>query len=132
MISIDSPEPITVANGTAYEDMNLPTQVAIETKGSTIDKADVTWDTKSPVSGSYDPAVITKQTVTLKGNVSGLDNLDMNEVDPVTYITITIWAMETVEAPTASVASGTYTKNQSVILSSATEGATTTRATKRG
>lgn len=124
LISIDSPEPITVANGTAYEDMNLPTQVAIETKGSTIDKADVTWDTKSPVSGSYDPAVITKQTVTLKGNVSGLDNLDMNEADPVTYITITIWAMETVEAPTASVASGTYTKNQSVILSSATEGAT--------
>lgn len=124
LISIDSPEPITVANGTAYEDMNLPTQVAIETKGSTIDKADVTWDTKSPVSGSYDPAVITKQTATLKGNVSGLDNLDMNEVDPVTYITITIWAMETVEAPTASVASGTYTKNQSVILSSATEGAT--------
>lgn len=124
LISIDFPEPITVANGTAYEDMNLPTQVAIETKGSTINKADVTWDTKSPVSGSYDPAVITKQTVTLKGNVSGLDNLDMNEVDPVTYITITIWAMETVEAPTASVASGTYTKNQSVILSSATEGAT--------
>ena len=104
--------------------MNLPTQVAIETKGSTINKADVTWDTKSPVSGSYDPAVITKQTVILKGNVSGLDNLDMKEVDPVTYITITIWAMETVEAPTASVASGTYTKNQSVILSSATEGAT--------
>lgn len=124
LISIDSPEPITVANGTAYEDMNLPTQVAIETKGSTINKADVTWDTKSPVSGSYDPAVITKQTVILKGNVSGLDNLDMKEVDPVTYITITIWAMETVEAPTASVASGTYTKNQSVILSSATEGAT--------
>lgn len=124
LISIDFPEPITVANGTAYEDMNLPTQVAIETKGSTINKADVTWDTKSPVSGSYDPAVITKQTVTLKGNVSGLDNLDMNEADPVTYITITIWAMETVEAPTASVASGTYTKNQSVILSSATEGAT--------
>lgn len=124
LISIDFPEPITVANGTAYEDMNLPTQVAIETKGSTINKADVTWDTKSPVSGSYDPAVITKQTVTLKGNVSGLDNLDMKEVDPVTYITITIWAMETVEAPTASVASGTYTKNQSVILSSATEGAT--------
>ena len=124
LISIDFPEPITVANGTAYEDMNLPTQVAIETKGSTINKAVVTWDTKSPVSGSYDPAVITKQTVTLKGNVSGLDNLDMKEVDPVTYITITIWAMETVEAPTASVASGTYTKNQSVILSSATEGAT--------
>ncbi len=135
LISIDSPEPITVANGTAYEDMNLPTQVAIETKGSTINKADVTWDTKSPVSGSYDPAVITKQTVTLKGDVSGLDNLDMNEKESVAYITITIRAMETVEVPTASVASGTYTKNQSVALSSATEGATiyyTTDGTEPG
>lgn len=124
LISIDSPKPITVANGTAYEDMNLPTQVAIETKGSTIDKADVTWDTKSPVSGSYNPTVVTEQTITLKGDVSGLDNLDMNGKESVAYITITIRAMETVEVPTASVASGTYTKNQSVILSSATEGAT--------
>ena len=133
LLNIVKPDSITVANGTAYKDMNLPTQVTIETGGGSMDKANVTWDTKSPVSGSYDPAVITKQTVRLKGNVSGLDNLDMNEVDPVTYITITIWAMETVEAPTASVASGTYTKNQSVILSSATEGATiyyTTDGTK--
>lgn len=124
LLSIDSPEPITVANGTAYEDMNLPTQVAIETEGKTIDKADVTWDTKSPVSGSYNPTVVTEQTITLKGDVSGLDNLDMNEKESVAYITIIIRAMETVEVPTASVASGTYTKNQSVALSSATEGAT--------
>lgn len=135
LISIDSPEPITVANGTAYEDMNLPTQVAIETKGSTIDKADVTWDTKSPVSGSYNPTEVTEQTITLKGDVSGLDNLDMNGKESVAYITITIRAMETVEVPTASVASGTYTKNQSVALSSATEGATiyyTTDGTEPG
>lgn len=124
LLSIDSPEPITVANGTAYEDMNLPTQVAVETEGKTIDKADVTWDTKSPVSGSYNPTVVTEQTVKLKGKVSGLDNLDMNEKESVAYITIIIRAMETVEVPTASVASGTYTKNQSVALSSATEGAT--------
>lgn len=124
LLSIDSPEPITVANGTAYEDMNLPTQVAIETEGKTIDKADVTWDTKSPVSGSYNPTVVTEQTITLKGDVSGLDKLDMNEKESVAYITIIIRAMETVEVPTASVASGTYTKNQSVALSSATEGAT--------
>ena len=123
LLNIVAPDPITVANGTAYEDMNLPTQVAIETEGKTIDKADVTWDTTSPVKGSYDPAIVTEQTVTLKGDVSGLDNLDKKDKDPVTYITITIRAMETVEAPTASIASGTYTKNQSVALSSATEGA---------
>lgn len=135
LLNIVAPDPITVANGTAYEDMNLPTQVAIETEGKTIDKADVTWDTTSPVKGSYDPAIVTEQTVTLKGDVSGLDNLDKKDKDPVTYITITIRAMETVEAPTASIASGTYTKNQSVALSSATEGATiyyTTDGTEPG
>ena len=135
LISIDFPEPITVANGTAYKDMNLPTQVTIETGGGSMDKANVTWDTKSPVSGSYNPTVVTEQTITLKGDVSGLDNLDMNEKESVAYITITIRAMETVEVPTASVASGTYTKNQSVALSSATEGATiyyTTDGTEPG
>ena len=133
LLNIVDPDSITVANGTAYKDMNLPTQVTIETGGGSMDKANVTWDTTTPVNGSYDPAIVTEQTVTLKGDVAGLDNLDMNEKDPVAYITITIRAMETVEAPTASVASGTYMKNQSVILSSATEGATiyyTTDGTK--
>lgn len=124
LLNIVEPDSITVANGTAYKDMNLPTQVTIETGGGSMDKANVTWDTTTPVNGSYDPAIVTEQTVTLKGDVAGLDNLDMNEKDPVAYITITIRAMETVEAPTASVASGIYTKNQSVTLSSATEGAT--------
>lgn len=135
LLNIVEPDSITVANGTAYKDMNLPTQVTIETGGGSMDKANVTWDTTTPVNGSYNPAVITKQTVTLKGNVSGLDNLDMNGKESVAYITITIRAMETVEVPTASVASGTYTKNQSVALSSATEGATiyyTTDGTEPG
>lgn len=135
LLYIVEPDSITVANGTAYKDMNLPTQVTIETGGGSMDKANVTWDTTTPVNGSYNPAVITKQTVTLKGNVSGLDNLDMNGKESVAYITITIRAMETVEVPTASVASGTYTKNQSVALSSATEGATiyyTTDGTEPG
>lgn len=124
LLNIVDPDSITVANGTAYKDMNLPTQVTIETGGGSMDKANVTWDTTTPVNGSYDPAIVTEQTITLKGDVSGLDNLDMNGKESVAYITITIRAMETVEAPTASVASGTYMKNQSVILSSATEGAT--------
>ena len=119
LLNIVEPDSITVANGTAYKDMNLPTQVTIETGGGSMDKANVTWDTTTPVNGSYDPAIVTEQTVTLKESVA--------------YITITIRAMETVEVPTASVASGTYTKNQSVALSSATEGATiyyTTDGTK--
>lgn len=135
LLNIVEPDSITVANGTAYKDMNLPTQVTIETGGGSMDKANVTWDTTTPVNGSYDPAIVTEQTITLKGDVSGLDNLDMNGKESVAYITITIRAMETVEVPTASVASGTYTKNQSVALSSATEGATiyyTTDGTEPG
>lgn len=41
LISITAPASITVANGTAYKDMNLPAQVGIVTEGSTVNKADV-------------------------------------------------------------------------------------------
>ena len=122
LISI-TPQSITVANGTAYENMNLPTQVNIVTKGNTVTSASVTWDTTTPASGSYDPDVLTEQTVTLNGTVTCPDNIDANGVSLNTTITITISAAGIVGAPTASPASGTYTENQSVTLTSSTEGA---------
>lgn len=126
LISITAPASITVANGTAYEDMNLPAQVDIVTEGSTVNKADVAWNTSSPVNGNYDPAVLTEQTVTLQGTVTCPVNIDANVVVLTTDITITISAAEdkhTVEAPIASPEAGTYTENQTVTLKSATEGA---------
>ena len=122
LISI-TPQSITVANGTAYDAMNLPATVGIVTEGNTVTSASVTWDTTTPASGSYDPDVLTEQTVTLNGTVTCPDNIDDNGVTLTTTITITISAAGIVGAPTASPASGTYTENQSVTLTSSTEGA---------
>ena len=121
LTSITAPGTVTVANGTAYKDMNLPTQVNIVTEGNTVDKAAVTWDTAS---GNYDPSVLTEQVVTLNGTVTCPENIDANGVALTTSITITVSAAGIVGAPTPSVGSGTYTENQKVALKSSTEGAT--------
>ena len=124
LTSITAPQAITVANGTAYSAMNLPDQVNIVTEGNTESSAPVTWDTTTPASGSYDPAVLTKQTVTLNGTVDCPDSIDANGVSLTTTITITISAAGIVGAPTANPTAGTYSENQSVALTSSTVGAT--------
>ena len=121
LTSITAPGAVTVANGTAFKDMNLPTQVNIVTEGNTVDKADVTWDTAS---GNYDPSVLTEQVVTLNGTVTCPENIDANGVALTTSITITVSAAGIVGAPTPSVESGTYTENQKIALESSTAGAT--------
>lgn len=126
LISITAPASITVANGTAYKDMNLPAQVGIVTKGGTVNKADVSWNTGAPESGSYDPNTLIEQTVILQGTVTRPETINANGVNLTTSITITISAAEknnTVEAPIADPEAGTYTENQTVTLKSATEGA---------
>ena len=92
LISITQPQPLTVANGTAYEDMNLPTTVAIETDKGNVTSADVTWNTTNPISGSYDPAILSEQTVTLAGTVNCPDSVDANGISIEINITITISA----------------------------------------
>ena len=124
LTSITAPQAITVANGTAYDAMNLPATVNIVTEGNTASSAQVTWDTTTPASGSYDPAVLTQQTVTLNGTVDCPDSIDANGVSLTTTITITISAAGIVGAPTANPTAGTYSENQSVALTSSTEGAT--------
>lgn len=127
LISITTPDPITVANGTAYEDMKLPAKVNIVTEKGTVNEADVKWDTAAPVSGSYDPNVSTEQNVILKGTVTCPNNVDADGVALTTTITITIkaaGAVDIVGAPIASIPSDTYTENQIVTLHSSTEGAT--------
>lgn len=121
LTSITAPGAITVANGTAFKDMNLPTQVNIETEGNTVDKAAVTWDTAD---SSFDSSVLTEQVVTLNGTVTCPENIDANGVALTTNITITVSAAGIVGAPIPSVGSGTYTENQKVALKSSTEGAT--------
>mgnify|MGYP000822937491 FL=1 len=118
LISITAPQAITVANGTAYDAMNLPATVNIVTEGNTESSAPVTWNTTAPASGSYEPSVLTQQTVTLNGTVTCPDSIDDNGVLLTTTITITISAAGIVGAPTVNLAAGTYTENQSVTLTS--------------
>lgn len=124
LTSITAPQAITVANGTAYDAMNLPAIVNIVTEGNTASSAQVTWDTTTPAGGNYDPSVLTEQTVTLKGTVTCPDSIDANGVELTTTITITISAAGIVGAPTANPTAGAYTENQSVALASSTVGAT--------
>ena len=124
LLSITAPAPITVANGTAYADMNLPSQVEITTEDRAFTNLGVTWNTDSPFSGSYDPSKLEEQKITLKGTVDRPEEIDFNTVGDTTQIEVTISAAETVNAPTADVAAGTYSSNQTVTLASSTDGAT--------
>jgi len=92
LISITPPQSVSVANGTPYADMNLPTTVAVVTEGGTVTTANVTWNTKTPASGSYVPSVVTEQKVTLTGTVTCPDTIDANGVSLSTSITVTIRA----------------------------------------
>ena len=124
LLSITAPAPITVANGTAYADMNLPSQVEITTEDKAFTKLGVTWNTDSPVSGSYDPSKMEEQKITLTGTVNRPEEIDFGTIELTTQIEVTISAAETVNAPTANVAAGTYSSNQTVTLASSTDGAT--------
>ena len=123
LVSITQPQAITVANGTAYSDMNLPTKVGIVTTGGTVTEADVEWNTQTPVSGSYDPTDLAEQNVQLKGKVTCPASIDANGVELTTSIAITISTAGVTGAPTASLQPGTYIANQSLTLTSSTAGA---------
>ena len=92
LTGIITPTGITVANGTDYAAMGLPTNVAIVTEGNTETTAAVTWNTTTPASGSYNPTLTTEQTVTLNGTVTCPNSVDANGVALTTTITITIRA----------------------------------------
>ena len=124
LTSITAPQSMTVANGTAYEDMNLPATATIVTEGNTVTTAHVAWNTTTPASGSYDPAVLTEQTVTLNGAVTCPGDIDANGVELKTTISITISAAGIVGAPTVNPVAGIYTENQTVVLTTTTDGAT--------
>ena len=93
LISITPPDPMTVKNGTAYEDMNLPETVEVETALNSVTKLPVVWDTNNPKEGSYNPSIKTEQTVTLYGILQLPDAFEQNSDGPATTtITITIKA----------------------------------------
>ena len=123
LISITNPTAITgVANGTAKtaDALGLPSTVAIVTEDTSVTSASVSWDVSS---ASYDPSVLTEQIFTVNGTVTLPTGIDDNNVSLNVTISVTVSAADTTAAPTASPISGTYTENQSIVLSCATQGA---------
>lgn len=93
LISITTPDSMTVENGTAYEDMNLPETVEVETALNSVTKLPVIWITDPLAGGSYDPNIKTEQTVKLYGILQLPDAFEENPDEPAaTTITITIKA----------------------------------------
>ena len=93
IIRITSPDSITVDNGTAYEDMNLPKTVNVKTVGNSVTKLPVVWITDPLAGGSYDPSIKTEQKVKLYGILQLPDAFEENPDEPAaTTITITIKA----------------------------------------
>lgn len=121
--SITAPADITgIANGTSKDEIEnkLPTTVTIKTEDESITTATVNWDLNNC---NYDPAKTEEQTVTISGTVTCPEKVDADGVELTTSIIITVNAADTVATPTANIKSGTYTVNQTVTLSSVTEGA---------
>ena len=124
LLSIASPNKIIVSNGTLYADMILPSEVSVVTEKNTIDKANVTWNTSTPISGSYDPSILTKQYVILSGTINFPTTIDTNNLSTTCAIYIEINAAATVQAPIADIGSGIYSNNLLITLSSSTIGST--------
>nr|WP_297200664.1 chitobiase/beta-hexosaminidase C-terminal domain-containing protein [uncultured Flavonifractor sp.] len=124
--SIQTPAPVSAANGTALDALVLPAQVQIVTDDSAIHTAQVTW-TRVPADGtSYEPGLKTEQTFQLEGIVTLPEGVDANGVALTVRITVVVAAAPEqgqTDAPTAQPAPGRYSDNQSVILTSATPGA---------
>ena len=118
------PSPLEFENGTlpAIIFYNVPAKVEIVTEAGTF-KAAVEWEAETFIN-IYDPSELEEHDYYLEGNVTCPDSIDPGELALVTSIKIKINEAETVEAPTAQVGAGEYTSDQSVVLTSATPGAT--------
>ncbi|MGN0108352.1 MAG: chitobiase/beta-hexosaminidase C-terminal domain-containing protein, partial [Hominilimicola sp.] len=108
-----------IKNGTALEDMPLPSKVSVVTEDSDITSADVEWDMSTAV---YDSTNTGEQSFTLKGRITS-DNINTSEYNGVPTLNVTVSSAGTAAAPIASPIEGTYTENQKVTLTTVTEGA---------
>lgn len=121
--SITAPVPVTAVNGTALEDLLLPSQVEIKTDDGQSRMADVTW-IRVPMEGtSYQPELTTEQTFRLQGSVVLPGGIEAAGILLTVEVDVTVSAAPTVPqtaAPVAQPAPGRYETNQTVTLTSST------------
>ena len=108
-----------VKNGTALADMPLPDRVNVVTEDSDITSAEVEWDMSS---AEYDSTNTGEQNFTLRGTIKS-DIIDISEYNGFPTLNVTVSAADKAAAPIAEPIEGTYTENQAVTLTTATEDA---------
>ena len=102
LVSATNPDPITVENGTALEDMKLPETVTVETVGKSVNSLEVKWILDQIT--DYDPSKKELQEFTIQGTVElPKDNsiLPISNDGPATdKIQVTVKAVEIIPTPT--------------------------------
>ena len=102
LVSATNPDPITVENGTALEDMKLPETVTVETVGKSVNSLEVKWILDQIT--DYDPSKKELQEFTIQGTVElPKDNsiLPISNDGPATVkIQVTVKAVEIIPTPT--------------------------------
>ena len=104
LVSATNPDPITVENGTALEDMKLPETVTVETVGKSVNSLEVKWILDQIT--DYDPSKKELQEFTIQGTVElPKDNsiLPISNDGPATVeIKVTVKAVEIIPTPPAN------------------------------
>ncbi|MBR1692901.1 MAG: chitobiase/beta-hexosaminidase C-terminal domain-containing protein, partial [Lachnospiraceae bacterium] len=124
LLTIGTPEAVTdLPYGTALADITLPEQVAVTTEDASVTTAPVTWNL-TDLDGTYTQYGLEEQTFKINGTIELPDTIDTTGKSLKVQIGVTVDGAPKAEAPTASLASGTsYTENQKVTLTSATQDA---------
>lgn len=121
LLSIPEAELTGVANGTPLADIALPSEINIKTEDGLASTAEVAWN-KDNVTDYY-PEQAEEQTFTVYGTITLPDNIEQNGVALNAAIKVTVSEKERAAAPVANLVNGaTYESEQTLTLSSATEG----------
>lgn len=100
-------------------DWDLPLGVGVTYECGCEDIIDITWNA---VEG-FDPTKLEAQTLTATGTIEYSSSVSTTASKDVS-VTVTVEAPKAVEAPQATIASGTYAEAQQVMLGTMTDGAT--------
>lgn len=124
LVSVPQAELTGVKNGTALENIALPSKVRIVTEDKSISTADVVWDKKT--AAEYNPNKAEEQTFTIDGTIKlpdGIENPDNISLNA--KIKVTVSASGIAAVPTSNLVNGAvYDKPQTLELSTTTENAT--------
>ena len=119
LLSVPQAELTGVKNGTALENIVLPSKVRIVTEDKSISTADVVWDKKTAT--EYNPNKAEEQTFTVDGAIKLPDGIENpNNISLNAKIKVTVSASGIAAVPTSNLVNGAvYNTEQTLELKSA-------------